>query len=409
MDTEEDINTEASDTMSNITDTSDIAIDDIHRDQQIFTENNTNLDPLFTDLTQTIIPQVLQDYVYNHYDSTHNTCISVTAIKLQIRNLRINTFCGDNVSVDDICDMINATNMIEYIITKHYITIDYFFTIHQLLMRQKTRIEQPSCVDIKLDSQIVFCGDIHSSLSSLLFHILAPGGFSDNRKFIFLGDYLDRGSKGIECVCILLLLRFLFPGQVFVLRGNHETRNVYRRYGTTKEIQKKKPNITTSELNIFCDKLDEIINMMSFAAIIGNNIFATHGCPSEYTPIHKIRNITKKSNGGYFNSVEHILIWSDPILHTSKTSWKSPRGAGCHVPQYVTQDFMSKNGFKMIIRGHEWQKDGVSFEHPDVVTIFGRPDYRKNKKSLAAMLLVDIDGKRTFIKFSRDDALKILK
>jgi hypothetical protein len=50
-----------------------------------------------------------------------------------------------------------------------------------------------------------------------------------------------------------------------------------------------------------------------------------------------------------------------------------------------------------------------SFEHPDVVTIFGRPDYHKNKKSLAAMFVVDVDGKRTFIKFSKDDVVGISK
>jgi hypothetical protein len=72
-------------------------------------------------------------------------------------------------------------------------------------------------------------GDIHGNLEDLHF-------FSDNiwrlgmaltaGNFLFLGDYVDRGLSCLECVSYLLAMKLLLPHKVFLLRGNHETRDV---------------------------------------------------------------------------------------------------------------------------------------------------------------------------------------
>ncbi|MDR1628446.1 MAG: metallophosphoesterase, partial [Oscillospiraceae bacterium] len=103
---------------------------------------------------------------------------------------------------------------------------------------------------LKLDGKFWVVGDVHGDFRAVSF--VANCIFEEvpkGTKFLFLGDYVDRGSQSIEIAILLFILKIMFPNQVYLLRGNHETISVNAAYGLYEECKKKYDDVDVSKLS----------------------------------------------------------------------------------------------------------------------------------------------------------------
>jgi Calcineurin-like phosphoesterase len=98
------------------------------------------------------------------------------------------------------------------------------------------------------DAVVILMGDLHGDIRSLLRmldelnerKILDGFRFRDSKhRFLFLGDFTDRGAYGTEVLYTLFRLKLANPERVHFARGNHEDFNIVARYGFLDELRAK--------------------------------------------------------------------------------------------------------------------------------------------------------------------------
>lgn len=94
-------------------------------------------------------------------------------------------------------------------------------------------------IDLTKSTQIAVRADLHGDLKSLIENIKtmqAHGLLDEHFKckpdvhLVFLGDYGDRGKNAMEVFQLLIALRMQNPGQVTLIRGNHEDLSINSSY-----------------------------------------------------------------------------------------------------------------------------------------------------------------------------------
>ena len=172
------------------------------------------------------------------------------------------------------------------------------------LTRRSREIFMSQSSLLELEAPIKICGDTHGQYQDLL-RLFNHGGFPPDANYLFLGDYVDRGQKSIETICLLLAYKIKYPENFFLLRGNHECASINRIYGFYDEC-KRMYNIKLWKLFTDC------FNCLPISAIIDDKIFCAHGGLSpDLKHFDQIRNITRPTDVPDSGLICDLL-WSDP-------------------------------------------------------------------------------------------------
>ena len=238
---------------------------------------------------------------------------------------------------------------------------------------------------IELEPPLYICGDIHGQFYDLLrvFEILK---YPPESKFLFLGDYVDRGKRSLECILLLLCLKIKYPSRIFLLRGNHESANINRMYGFYDECKRK---VSLRIYKKFCN----LFNILPITALVGEKILCMHGGLAydlkNMDQLKTIKRPTEIPEAGLLCD----LVWSDPdeSLYFDFCTNKE-RGISVCFSKKKVEEFTKENDLDLICRAHQVVEEGFQFfANMKLITVFTAPNYMEEFDNNGGILEVNED------------------
>ncbi len=238
--------------------------------------------------------------------------------------------------------------------------------------------------------KFLVAGDIHGDFDTLKEYVtkFISGKFE---KIIFLGDYIDRGRKQLECICYLLILKIRFKDKIILLWGNHETVLVNSNYGFREVVND----------HLLYKKFNLLFMKMPVAAVVNKEILCVHGGISER--ITELKELEKN----YFIDEYEPLFWNDPAWDESINGFVDNERGTKDFGKDVFTKFMANNNLKLLVRSHqvtptiEKQGYNVCFDNK-LLSIFSCREYSGKKVN---RVIAEVD--RTKVKINEKIIVKL--
>jgi diadenosine tetraphosphatase ApaH/serine/threonine PP2A family protein phosphatase len=169
----------------------------------------------------------------------------------------------------------------------------------------------------------------------------------------------------------MLVLKVMYPGSVYLNRGNHEARDVNHRDGFERELLEKygSPTLFDRFCALFCS--------LPLVHIVNSDLIVIHGGIMERPmTVAELNSVNRFHECPSRVPVVAELLWSDPTeLHDLQIG-KSKRGAGIYFGRAVFERFMATLGCSRLIRSHQCKQDGYEFAFDRrCLTLFSASNY----------------------------------
>lgn len=257
------------------------------------------------------------------------------------------------------------------------------------LYLKQAKTESP-LLELEFDNHgYAVIGDIHGQYNDIWRIVnesfLYGSKHNTNMRYLFLGDYVDRGQNSLETIMLLLCWKLLDPTEIYLLRGNHECRAINCRYGFLDELKSRFQPEAIAMALFNCINL--CFDHMPIAAVLNNQYFAVHGGISPLLKnLDQIRNLQYPISGDG-DKLVNDLLWADPSLTVEDFENNPVRGP--KFGEKAVDDFFQINpGMCRILRAHQFIRTGVRQNfNGKVVTIFSAPNYRTSKNIAGALMI----------------------
>ena len=261
----------------------------------------------------------------------------------------------------------------------------------ELLNRAKSTLtNEPNL--LRIDGQIIIVGDIHGQFYDLIWMLKRTRAkLGDNCKLLFLGDYVDRGLYGIEVMAYLFAEKLKNPQSVFLLRGNHETREMTTCFNFRDQCLKA---YDEEVFEYFIETFEEL----PVAAVVNSSFLAVHGGISpQLTSLDIIGKLDRRIEPRA-GQLLMDLLWADPMKsrEAKVRSFEENHGRGVSFKfgYKPLKQLLQQEGLTSLIRAHEQQMRGFKFhnwgdedDEPTCITIFSAPNYCQSTNEAAIMSL----------------------
>ncbi|CAK9252506.1 unnamed protein product [Sphagnum jensenii] len=296
------------------------------------------------------------------------------------------------------------------------LTMDSLHKLLRIAYKRLKSMGNTSRVIVRPCDRVVVVGDLHGQLADLL-HILEEAGLPTPlsgapskapcdpglpstlalgkdggaaasvaatvvpvpgcTKYIFNGDFVDRGPEGVEVTAVLLALFCAYPGAA--VEAECRTKYDNLTFGMFVEVFQQLPLFTLIEEQVLIlhgglfHSPDATLKDMNS---IKRDTF-------QLTDMHQDAVSTdvvpRYERAEFLRQMQRDALWSDP---NPLPGWHlNPRGAGVGFGPDVTESFLRRNKLHMVVRSHECVRTGfdrpfADTPHEDLLcTVFSASNY----------------------------------
>eukprot|EP00900_Chrysochromulina_parva_P001661 jgi/Chrpa1/11496/Chrysochromulina_OHIO_Genome00020651-RA len=294
------------------------------------------------------------------------------------------------------------------------------FVIELLTKQEELLRALPNIVEFEVPpgQQICIVGDIHGQYADLMHAFYMHGFPSLEKPYLFNGDFVDRGNQGVEVTLTVFAFQQLYPGAVFLNRGNHEEASCHSVDGFRKECTSK------YGLAVY-DLYGRLFTRLPLATVLNGAVLVLHGGVDSNFTLEQLRDADRAAYVAIVNSGSakrkrfarpaegakrrtHIeraaqieaqakanypinaALWNDPGSCEGE-GFNKWRGTGMVFGRDVCRRWLEDNGLQLIIRSHEEVEHGFEWPFGDgelLVTVFSASNYARSTRNQGAIALL---------------------